>query len=109
VDAAAGDGHEADPARLGRVGDVVDAEAGRPVALPAGDGVRGADLLAERSLVIFALVLELGGGEHVLGMDDEQQVAMRLQMDVPGVGRRRHIGHRLRRSRVANVDDAEPL
>jgi hypothetical protein len=82
---------------------------GGPVAGRRGRLLRRADLLAERALVVFALVLEFGGGEHVLGVDDEQQVAEGLEVDVPGVGRGRDIGDGLRVPRIADVDDAEAL
>jgi hypothetical protein len=55
------------------------------------------------------LVLELRRGEHVLGVDHQEQVIVRLQVDVPGVGGGRHIGCRRRVPRIAHVDHAEAL
>jgi hypothetical protein len=57
------------------------------------------------AFVIRLLVGEFGGGEHVLGVDDKQQVAMRLQMDVPGAWRRGEIIYGTRVLRIAHVDD----
>ena len=109
MDAAALDRHEADAARLGGLRDVVDGEPRGPVARGFLFDFRGADHLAELAFVIGLLVGELGGGEHVLGVDDEQQIAVGLQMDVPGAGRRGEIIRRLRVFRIAHVDDREAL
>ena len=90
-----------------RLRNVVDGEPRAPVALSLCFG--GADGLAERAAVIGALVGEFGSGEHVLGVDHQQQVVVRLQMDVPGVRRRGDIVHRARIFRVAHVDDGKAL
>ncbi len=105
MDAAALDRHEADAARRFRIGNVIDRKPRAPVALALG--LRGADGLAERAAVIGALVGELGGGEHVLGVDHQQQIAVNLQMDVPGIGRRRDVVDRARVFGVAHVDDGK--
>ena len=94
MDAAALDRHETDLARRLRLRDVIDREAGAPVALSLG--LRRADGLAEGAAVIGALVGEFGCREHVLGVDDQQQIVMRLQMDVPGICRCRDVVHRAR-------------
>ncbi len=107
MDAAAFDAHEADAARRLRLGNVVDREPRAPVARALG--FRGADGLAERAFVIGALVGEFGGREHVLGVDHQQQVVVRLKMDVPGIGRRGDVIHRARVLGVAHVDDRKAL
>jgi len=71
--------------------------------------LRSADFLAERALIVRMLVLELRGREHVLGIDDEQQVVMRLQVDVPCVRWRRHISDGRGPARVEHIHDTEAL
>ena len=44
--------------------------------------------MIDRALVIVLLVGELGLREHVLVVDDQQQVVVRLQVERPGIGRR---------------------
>ena len=63
----------------------------------------GTDFLAQGSLVIGVLVLELRRREHVLGVDHQKQVLMCLEMDVPCVRRRGHVFDRARifRSRTS--------
>ncbi len=106
--AAALDRHEADLARVFRVGDVVDRHACGPVAL-LWCLVGGADGLAERALVVGVLVLELGGREHVLGVDHQQQAVRGLQVDVPGVRRGRDVGDGPGVARIAHVDHGKAL
>ncbi len=85
VQAGAVDRHEADLLRLVGLRDVVDRHARRPVAaLRTPSGV-----MVDLALVVVLLVGELGLREHVLVVDDEQQVVMRLQVQRPGVRRRR--------------------
>ena len=107
VDAAALDRHEADPARLRRVGNVIDRHSRGPVALACRCRLGLPGLIAVRADVISALVLKFRRREHVARIDHQKQVAMRLQMDGPGVVRRRHVLDRLGRARIAHVDHAE--
>ena len=109
VDAAALDGHEADLPGFLRPGYVVDGHACRPVALRLAASCGGTDFLAQGSLVIGVLVLELRRREHVLGVDHQKQVLMCLEMDVPCVRRRGHVFDRARIFRVAHVNHAEAL
>src|SRR5581483_382987 len=108
VHAAALDRHEADLSRRLRLADVVDRESRRPVARRSLL-LRGADHLAELAFVIGALVGELDRGEHVLGVDHQEQLVMRLQVDGPGVRWCRNIVHRARMFRIAHVENAEAL
>ena len=108
MDAAAVNRHEADAPRGLRRGDVIDREPRGPVARGIFLLGRAHDL-AELTLVIGLLVGELRGCEHVLGVDDEQQVVMGLQMDVPGPRRRGQVVHRARVLGVAYIDNAEAL
>src|SRR6185312_4700710 len=99
---AAFDGHEADTPGPFGICNVVDRETGAPVAHALGP--RGADRLAEGAAVIGALIGKLFRREHVLGVDDEQQVVVRLQMDGPGVRRSLDVGQRARVLRIAHVE-----
>jgi LVIVD repeat len=67
VNAAALDRHETNLSRVVSLADVVHGEAGRPRST-AGRAVGDAEFFAKRAAVIGALVLELGGGEHVIGL-----------------------------------------
>ena len=109
MNAAAGHRHEADLARFAGLRYVVDGHSGGPVARHRAGAFGGADLLADRALIIGLLILEFGGGEHILGVDHQQQIVIRLQMNIPGVVRRGKVARRFWRARVAHVDDAEPL
>jgi hypothetical protein len=106
VNAAAIDRHEADAARARRLGNVVDRKPGGPVARCACR-LRRTDDGPELTAVISALIGELGRREHVLGMDDEEQIVVGLEMDVPRAGRGGDIRDRARILGVAHVDDAE--
>ena len=66
-------------------------------------------VVIDRALVVVFLVGELGLGEHVLVVDDEEQVVEGLQVQRPRVRRRGDIFHHLRVARVAHVDDREAL
>ena len=105
VQAGALDRHEADLPRVAGLRDVVDRHAGRPVAA----ALVGLGVVVDRALVVVLLVGHLGLGEHVLVVDDEEQVVVRLQMQRPGVGRRGDVFHRFGLLRVAHVDDREAL
>ena len=107
VDATALDRHETDLARCLRLRDVVDRQAGAPVARSLGLG--RADGLAEGAAVIGALVGKFRCREHVLGVNDQQQIVVNLQMDVPGICRCRDVVHRAWTFRIANVDDRKAL
>ena len=50
-------------------------------------------VMVDRALVVVLLVGEFGLREHVLVVDDEQQVVVRLQVQRPGVGRRGDMLH----------------
>ncbi len=108
MDAAALDRHEADALRSCRLRDVVDREPGGPFAGLAPCS-RRPHHRSELSAVVGVLVGELGGREHVLGVDHQQEIVVGLKVNVPGAGRRGQIGDRLRSARVAHVDHAEPL
>src|ERR1700758_3194495 len=108
MNAAAFDGHEADVAWRFATRDVVDGKTRPPIAHTLSS-VGGTDFPSELALVVGLLVLKLGSGEHVLGVDDEEQVIVRLQVDVPGVLSGTNILLRLRPRGVLHVDDAEPL
>jgi hypothetical protein len=73
VNAAAFNRHEADaPRRLG-IANVIDREPCAPVARGTGlFRLRRAHHLPELTSVVGLLVRELGGGEHVLGIDDQE-------------------------------------
>jgi hypothetical protein len=88
--------------------DIVDGKTCAPIAHTLSS-VGRTDLPSELALVVRLLVLKLGSGEHVLGVDDEEQVVVRLQVDVPGVLRGRNVLHRFWPRGVLHVDDAEPL
>lgn len=53
----------------------------------------GADFLADGATVVGAFILELGRGEHVIAVDDEQQVIVCLRMDISGVRCSRDVIH----------------
>ena len=106
VNATAFDRHEADAPRGCRFGNVINREPGCPVARRAPLFSRTHDL-AELALVIRLLVRELGGREHVFGVDDEQQIVMGLQVDIPGAGRRGEIIDRARTLGIAHVEHAK--
>src|ERR1700757_1771313 len=108
MDAAAFDGHEADLAWRFATRDVVDGKTRPPIAHTLSN-VGGTDFPSELALVVGLLVLKLGSGEHVLGGYDEEEVIVRLQVDVPGVLSGRNVLHRLRPRGVLHVDDTEPL
>jgi hypothetical protein len=59
------------------------------------------------AFVIGFLVGEFRGREHILGVDDEQQIVVGLQVDIPGAGRRGEVVHRARALGVAHVQHAE--
>jgi hypothetical protein len=61
----------------------------------------------ELTAVISALVGELGRREHVLGIDDQEQIVVGLKMDVPRAGRGGDVLDRARILGIAHVDDAE--
>jgi hypothetical protein len=106
MNAAALDGHEADAPRRCGFGDVIDRKPRGPVACGAALLCR-AHHLAELAFVIGLLIGEFRGREHVLGVDDEQQIVMGLQVDIPGAGRRGEVVHRARALGVAHVQHAE--
>ena len=108
MNSSALDRHETDLSRVISPADVVHGEAGRPRST-ARKGAGAAEFFAERAAVVGPFVLKLGGGEHVLRMDDEQEIVMRLEVDIPGVGRRRDVSNGARPRGVTHVDDAEPL
>ena len=58
-------------------------------------------------LVVVALVRHLGLREHVVRVDEKQQVIVNLQVQAPRVGRVLDVVHRARPGRIAHVDDAE--
>ena len=109
VNAAALDRHEADLARLRRIRDVVDGKASGPVALACRRSLGFARLIAVRADVILALVLKFRRSEHVARIDHQQEIAVGLEMDGPGVVWRRHVLDRLGCARIAHVDHAEAL
>ena len=104
---AALDRHEADLLRRTRGRDVVDGEPRRP-GLLAGLAGMGLDVRGLGAVVV-PLVGEIGLRPHVLGMDDQQQVLMGLQMQVPGVGRCGKILAGLGFPRIADIDHAEAV
>ena len=97
--------HEADPLGIVGLGDIVDGEPRRPVAFRR----LGLRMLVDRALVIGLLVGEVGLREHVLVVDDQQQVLVRLQMQAPGVMRGGDVLHRFRVLRIAHVDHRKAL
>ena len=105
VQARSFDRHEADPLWLVGLGDIVDGEPRRPVAFRR----LGLRMLVDRALVVGLLVGEVGLREHVLVVDDEQQVLVRLQMQAPGVMRGGDVLHRFRVLRIAHVDHRKAL
>src|ERR1700693_3235450 len=66
-------------------------------------------LLAECAAIVRALVLKLGRGEHVFGVDHKQKIVVRLQVNIPGVRLCRYIVNRGRFRRIPYVNDAESL
>jgi len=103
------DRHEADTLRFGRLRNVVDDDTRRPVARGGAACVSGTDRVAELAFVVGSLVGKFGGGKHVLGVDDQKQIVMGLQMDIPGIRRRGDVVHRARIFGVAHVNDRKPL
>ena len=99
------DRHEADLTRRFGSGDIPDGHAGRPSA-SLGRARREVGGLA---FVVARVVGERRQSLHVPGIDDHQEVVVRLQMDVPGMPRRLDMKYRCGEPRVAHVDDAEPL
>ena len=87
------DRHEADLTGLGRLGDVEDRHAGRPVARLRRRVVVVAPGLG---LVVVALVRHLRLREHVPAVHQKQQVVVHLQVQAPGVRRVLDVIHRLR-------------
>ena len=89
-------------------GDIIDREARRPVA-PGARSVRSTHCLSELAFVIGLLIGELRCREHVLRIDDEQEIVVGLQMDVPGSRRRGEVVHGAWPLGVTHVNDAESL
>lgn len=77
MDSAAIDRHEADLARLVAPGNVVDSHAGAPVPHRAR-AIRRSHFAAEFALIVGPFVLKFRGREHVLGVDDQQEVIVGL-------------------------------
>ena len=105
MQARALDRHEADLPRFVRFGNVIDRHPRRPIARR---GLR-LGVVIDGALVIALLVGEFGLREHVLVVHHEQQVAMGLQMQRPGIRRRRDKAHGLGRRGIADIDDGEAL
>jgi len=103
VQSAAFDRHETDLFRRLGFCHVVDREPGRPIALHR----RGVRMKIGLALIIVLFVRELRLREHILGIDDQQEILVVLQMQAPGVRWRRDIIDRLWIGRIAHVDDAE--
>ena len=99
------DRHETDLFGIFGLREVIDRHARRPVAR---GGLR-LGVMVDRALIVGLLVGQLGLSEHVLVMDDEQNVVVSLQVERPGVGRRGDVLHIFGMGGVANVDDGEAL
>jgi hypothetical protein len=100
VGAEAGDGKEAGLARLGGVRDVVDPH-------PGAELVQAPGVLAQLLAEVLRLVQVLLAGGVVRLVGDQQDPVAELQVQRPGAGRRRHVGHRFRLARVPDIDHAE--
>jgi hypothetical protein len=99
------DGHETDLFGIIRLRQVIDRHAGRPVAR---GGLR-LGVMIDRALVVGLLIAELRLGEHVLVVDDQQKIVVRLKVKCPGVGRRRDVLHVFGMGGIADVYDGEAL
>lgn len=80
---------KADFPRLIGNGDIKNTQPGAPALL-----LHIADRLPHRAGVVDLLVGEAGIGKEIPGVDHQQQVVVRLQVDVPGAGRRGDVVHR---------------
>jgi hypothetical protein len=106
VEADAFDVELADLARIVRCRDVEH----RHACGPGTAGLPARDRFAHGLGVIGLLVGEgLDIGKQIERIDHQQQVVMCLQVDVPGVGRRRNIGDGAGAFRIAHVDDRKAL
>jgi hypothetical protein len=105
MDAAALDCHEAGAAGVSRHRDIVHRQTGAPVAHSFCFG--GADGLAKRSAVISTFVGKFRRSKHVLGVNDEQEIVMHLQMDIPRVRGCRNVVHRARLLGVPHIENGE--
>ena len=95
------DRHEADLARFGRPRYVVDPEARRERhAVPV-------ERFGERAGEEILVACDLLRGPNIGGVDDEEQIVMHLEMERPGVRRRRHERNRDRLFGITDVDDRE--
>lgn len=83
--------------------DIINRQTSAPVACAAG--IRRADLLPEGAFVVGPLVGKLCRGKHVLGMNHQEQVVLRLEMNIPSVRRRRDIIDGMRITRIAHVEN----
>ena len=97
------DRHEGDLARLGRLRDVVDPEAGGKRLVASGK------CLGDRALEIVVGVGIALQHPDVRRIDRQQQVAVGLQVKGARIGRRRDKIDRGRPPRVAHIGDGEPV
>jgi hypothetical protein len=70
---------------------------------------RRSDGCTDGAAIVSALVGKFRSRKHILGINDEQEIVVRLQVDVPGARRGGNVIYRLQVPRIAHVDDAKAL
>ena len=104
MNADAAQRQKADFARPVGRGDIKHPQPGAPAFV-----LHVADGLPHLAGVVDFLVGKAGIGKQIPGVNHQQQVVMRLQVHVPGAGRRGHVARRFRVFRVAHVDNRKSL